>query len=78
MGYDDVPIDGDQRHGEQGHGQQPVAEHGEQPAQEIAVRPRPFPERGGGQRQVEASEQQIRTGQINDEDRSRVAGLAAA
>jgi len=77
MGDDDVPVDGDQRHGEQGYRQQAISQHREEPAQQITVGPGPLHEGGGGQRKIEAAEEQVRAGQIDDEYGRGVACLAA-
>lgn len=57
MGDNDVPVDGDQRHGEQGHRQQAVAQHRKQPAQQITMGPRPLLESGRGQWQIKAAKE---------------------
>lgn len=78
MSNHDVPVYGDGQYGEQRHGQQPVPDQREKAAQQLAVYPRPVPERGGGQRQVEAAEAQVRHAEVDDEHGRRVAHLKRA
>lgn len=74
----DVPVYGYGQYGEQRHGQQPVSDQREETAQQLAVHPRPVPERGGGQRQVETAEAQVGHAQVDDEHGRRVAHLKQA
>lgn len=71
----DVPVYGYGQYGEQRHGQQPVSDQRKEPAEQLPVYPRPVPERGRGQRQVEAAETQVGHAEVDDEHGRRVAHL---
>jgi len=72
----DVPVYGYGQYGEQGHRQQAIPHQRKQAAQQRAVDPRPVPERGGSQRQVETTEAQIGHAEIDDEHGRGVAHLS--
>lgn len=70
-----VAIQRDGQHGEQWHRWQSVAQQREQSTQKITMRPGAEPIRAGGQRQIEAAEQQIGQRQVNDKDGGGIANL---
>lgn len=75
MSNDDVTIDGDQRDGEQGYGQQTIPQQREESTEQITVCPGTLLERRRGQWQIEATEEQIGAREIYNEYGRGVAGL---
>ena len=70
-----VAIDGDGKHGEDRDSNKPVAEDGEQKANEAGVDPRALAEQGRRQREVEHAEHEVRQREVDDENPSGIVHL---
>ena len=77
MSYHDVSVDGDGEDVEDGDSQQAVPQQGVELAQLGPPDPVLRQELGGGQREVEAAEEQVGDGEVDDEDGGGVTDLLA-
>ena len=78
MSYHDVSVDGDGEDVEDGDPEQAVPQQGVELAQLGAPDPVLRQELGGGEGQVEAAEEQVGDGEVDDEDGGGVPHLLAA